>query len=150
VDHVGAVADVKRLTGACVYLCPADRPLYDSSPIQARLFGIRCGEPPPPDDELTDGQVLPIGELRAAVIATPGHSPGGVGFYLESEGVLFSGDTLFAGGIGRTDLPGGSLAELMKSIRQRLLVLPPHTRVYPGHGPATTIDEEKRTNPFLE
>jgi glyoxylase-like metal-dependent hydrolase (beta-lactamase superfamily II) len=149
VDHVGAVGDVKRLTHATVYLHDADRPLYDSSPLQARMFGIRCADPPPPDEALEHGQAIEIGALRAEVIATPGHSPGGVSLHFRAAGVLFSGDTLFQGGIGRTDLPGGSMSQLMLSIRERLLTLPGETRVYCGHGPATTIGDEKRSNPFL-
>jgi glyoxylase-like metal-dependent hydrolase (beta-lactamase superfamily II) len=149
VDHVGAVGDVKRLTGAAVYLNAADRPLYDASPMQARFFGIRCSEPPPPDESLEHGQALELGALRVEVIATPGHTPGGVSLYVASEGVVFAGDTLFQGGVGRTDLPGGSTSQLMSSIQDRLLTLPDLTRVYCGHGPSTTIGEEKRSNPFL-
>ena len=149
VDHVAAVADVKKLTGATVWLHPADLPLYQTCVAQARMFGIEASEPPPPDEELSDGQIVPIGKLQARVIATPGHSLGGVSFYLASEGVLLSGDTLFQSGIGRTDLPGGSMKELMRSIHHKLLTLPDETRVLCGHGPPTTVRMEKRANPFV-
>jgi hydroxyacylglutathione hydrolase len=149
VDHVGAVGDVKKLTGAQVWMHPADQLLYESCVLQAQMFGIRAGEPPPLDGQLSDGQVLELGQLQVQVIATPGHSPGGVSFYLAAQGVLLAGDTLFQGGIGRTDLPGGSMKQLMKSIHSRLLTLPEDTRVLCGHGPPTTVGAELRTNPFV-
>jgi hydroxyacylglutathione hydrolase len=96
---------------------------------------------------LQDGEVIQAGALKLSVIHTPGHTPGGVSILCDGD--LFSGDTLFAGGIGRTDFPGGSQAELMKSIHTRLFALEDNTRVYPGHGPETTIGEEKRSNPWL-
>ena len=149
VDHVGAVGDVKKLTGAQVWMHPADLPLYESCVLQAQMFGIRATDPPPLDGQLSDGQVLDIGQLRVQVIATPGHSQGSVSFYLAAQGVLLAGDTLFQGGIGRTDLPGGSMKQLMQSIHSRLLTLPEDTRVLSGHGPATTVGAELRSNPFV-
>jgi hydroxyacylglutathione hydrolase len=149
VDHVGAVGDVKKLTSAAVWLHPADRLLYESCVMQAQLFGIKASDPPPIDGELADGQLLAIGKLEARVIGTPGHSEGGVSFYLAAPGLLFSGDTLFQGGIGRTDLPGGSMKQLMSSIRDKLLTLPGDTRVFSGHGAPTTVQIEQRSNPFV-
>ncbi len=102
-----------------------------------------------PDLLLHDGDTLDVGNLRLRVLHVPGHSPGGVAFYLEKEGVVFSGDALFQMGIGRTDLPGGDYDRLIASIRAKLLSLPPDTVVYPGHGPATTIARERVGNPFL-
>lgn len=149
VDHVGAVGDVKRKTGAEVWMNHADLPLYERCVQQAQMFGIAASEPPPLDGQLDDGDVVEIGRLRAKVLATPGHSEGGVSLYFEEQGAVFVGDTLFAGSIGRTDLPGGSMELLMTNIRTRLLTLPDETRVYCGHGPATTVGAEKRTNPFV-
>jgi hydroxyacylglutathione hydrolase len=150
VDHVGGVGEVKKLTGATVWMHHADLPLYQSCVAQARMFGIEASDPPPLDEHLSDGQVVSIGKLEARVIATPGHSPGGVSFYFASEGVLLSGDTLFQSGIGRTDLPGGSMKELMRGIHHKLLTLPDDTRVLCGHGPPTTVRVEKRSNPFVK
>jgi len=105
-------------------------------------------ESPPPDLELEPGQVLEVGRLRFRALHTPGHSPGGMTFYLEDGGVAFDGDVLFAGGVGRADLPGGDWETLMRSIREVLFALPDETVLYPGHGPATTIGHEKRHNPW--
>jgi len=146
-DHVAGVADVKRETGVPVLLHPADRPLYDAAPHQARLFGLSLDPPPPPDGALTDGQVLTVGNLSFAVMHLPGHTPGHVAFV--GYGLALAGDVLFAGSIGRTDLPGGDTATLPRSIRERLYALPDDTAVLPGHGPATTIGAEMRGNPFV-
>jgi len=149
VDHVGAVGDVKKLTGASVWMHEDDRPLYEACVAQARMFGIRATPPPALDGTLSDGDVVHIGQLRARVLATPGHSPGGVSFYFAEQAVVFSGDTLFNGGVGRTDLPGGSFEQLLRSIHNKLFSLPAQTRVLSGHGPSTTVAEERDTNPFL-
>lgn len=149
VDHVGGVGAVKSKTGAEVWMHEADLPMYETCVVQARMFGINATEPPALDGHLNDGDTIAIGELEAKVIGTPGHTQGGVSFYLEEQGVVFAGDTLFQGSIGRTDLPGGSMEVLMDSIHQRLLTLPEDTRVYCGHGPATTVGQEKRSNPFV-
>lgn len=149
VDHVGAVGDVKQKTEAEVWMNDADLPLYERCVQQALMFGISASDPPPLDGQLHDGDVVELGELRARVIATPGHSEGGVSFYFEEQGAVFVGDTLFNGSIGRTDLPGGSMDVLMRNIHTRLLTLPDETRVYCGHGPATTVGVEKRSNPFV-
>lgn len=149
VDHVGGVGAVKDKTGAEVWMHEADLPLYETCVMQAKMFGINATEPPELDGKLSDGQKIEIGELEAEVIGTPGHTLGGVSFYLKEQGAVFAGDTLFQGSIGRTDLPGGSMEVLMESIHRRLLVLPEDTRVYCGHGPATTIGKEKRSNPFV-
>ncbi len=149
VDHVAAVGDVKQATGARVLIHEGDKGIYQKCVAQALMFGIKASDPPEPDGFLTDGDVLELGELRAKVIGTPGHSTGGVSFHFEEQKAVFVGDTLFQGSIGRTDLPGGSMKELMKNIHRRLLILPDDTRVYCGHGPATTVGTEKRTNPFV-
>jgi hydroxyacylglutathione hydrolase len=147
-DHMGANADVVATTGAPLALHPAELPI-----LQARggafWFGVAVKESPLPDVELEDGQVLEVGMLRFQVRHTPGHSPGGVTFYLEEEGVAFDGDVLFAGGVGRTDLHGGDWGTLVRSIREVLFALPDETVLYSGHGPKTTVGREKRSNPWV-
>jgi glyoxylase-like metal-dependent hydrolase (beta-lactamase superfamily II) len=148
VDHVGAVAEVKAATGAPVCLHPNDLFLYERMVEWGALFGMRVTPGPLPDHWLSDGEELHIGEYRLVALHTPGHTPGGMSFLLGD--LLFVGDTLFAGSVGRTDLPGGSWSELMRSITEKLLPLGDHLRVYAGHGPATTLGKERRTNPFLQ
>lgn len=115
----------------------------------ALMFGLDMEEPPAPAGYLSDGEVVTAAGVSFEVIAVPGHSPGGIAFYSEKDGVIFTGDALFAGSIGRSDLPGGDHEQLMTNIRTRLFTLPPDTIVYPGHGPETTIREEMRSNPFF-
>jgi glyoxylase-like metal-dependent hydrolase (beta-lactamase superfamily II) len=146
-DHILGVGEVQRATGAPIWLHPADRSLYDDLPAQAMWLGMRVPAAPPPQHELAHGQVLSIGDFRFAVRHTPGHSPGSVS--LVGSEVVFSGDALFQGSIGRSDLPGGDHDTLIASIRRELLSLPDATRVLSGHGPETTIAAERRTNPFL-
>lgn len=147
VDHVLGVGRVLAAHPVPLYLHPADRPLYDGLPEQAGWFGLEAEAPPPPDHDLADGQRLTLGGLVFEVLHVPGHTPGHVVFV--GHGVALVGDVLFAGSIGRTDLPGGETQTLLASIRERLLPLPEETIVYPGHGPETTIGHERRTNPFL-
>ena len=146
-DHVAGIAAVRAATGAPVWLHPADRRLYDRAPDQARAFGMELAPLPPPDAEFVEGEPARVGGRAFDVLHTPGHSPGGVSF--AGHGVVFVGDVLFAGPIGRTDLPGGDGDVLLASIRDKLYALPNATVVYAGHGPATTIGEEKATNPFV-
>jgi glyoxylase-like metal-dependent hydrolase (beta-lactamase superfamily II) len=146
-DHVLGVSQVRAATGAPVFLHPADRPLYDRIPDQATAFGLRADPLAPPDRSFTPGEELRVGGLSVTVRHTPGHSPGSIS--VVGEGIVFAGDVLFQGSIGRTDLPGGDLETLLASIERELLVLPDSTIVYSGHGPATTIGAERRTNPFL-
>jgi hydroxyacylglutathione hydrolase len=146
-DHVMGVSRVRRETAAPVYLHPADRELYDHAVQQGLAFGVAVDAPPPPDGVLAAGDALQVGRLTFAVRHTPGHSPGSV--CLVGEGVAFTGDALFAGSIGRTDLPGGDFETLVRSIERELLTLPDSTIVYSGHGPETTVGHERRTNPFL-
>jgi glyoxylase-like metal-dependent hydrolase (beta-lactamase superfamily II) len=146
-DHVVGVGRVRAETGAPVFLHAADRPLYDAVPEQARAFGFSADAPPPPDHAWAHGDTARVGELAFAVRHAPGHSPGHV--VLVGHGVAFAGDVLFAGSIGRTDLPGGNLEALLASIERELLSLPDATIVHSGHGPDTTIGRERRSNPFL-
>lgn len=147
VDHICGVGDIQRATGAPILLHPDDLPHYRKLPQQAHLFGLRLDPLPEPDRLLADRDQLRIGTVDVQVRHAPGHTPGHVCFV--ATGVVLVGDVLFAGSIGRTDLPGGHHPTLLASIRRELLSLPDETRVYPGHGPVTTIGEERRTNPFL-
>jgi glyoxylase-like metal-dependent hydrolase (beta-lactamase superfamily II) len=148
-DHVGAVSELKEATGAPFHIHPADRFLLDAVPSQAAFFGLRPPPVPYVDGYLAGGQTLDFagGRIAIRVIETPGHSPGSVTF--DAGGILLSGDVLFQSSIGRTDLPGGDHETLLRSIRERLLVFPDATLVYPGHGPPTTIGRERAVNPFL-
>jgi hydroxyacylglutathione hydrolase len=147
-DHTDANGAIVRATGAPLALHPQDLPLLKASG-GAALFGVQADPSPLPDMDLLAGDEIEVGTLRFQVLHTPGHTPGHVCFYEPAEGVLFDGDVLFYQGIGRTDLPGGSWQQLMDSIRQVLFALPDDTVIYSGHGPATTIGEEKRLNPWL-
>jgi len=150
VDHVMAVAPIKRITGAPFAIHPADIPLLKRAHAQyVQWFGTLAEPPPDPDLELSDGQELEVDGLKFTVLHTPGHTQGSVCFYFPEHKVLVSGDTLFQGGVGRTDRPVGNWRQLIESIRDKLLVLPDETVVYPGHGPPTTIGQEKTFNPFL-
>jgi glyoxylase-like metal-dependent hydrolase (beta-lactamase superfamily II) len=148
VDHVDGVQHVVRETGADVFLHPEDRILYDAYAAQRAKYGLQVVDtPPPPDHDLAHGDELRVGEFTFTVRHVPGHSKGGVAFV--GHGVAFSGDALFMGSIGRTDLPGGDMDTLLSSIHEQLLSLPDDTIVYPGHGPETTVGTERSTNPFL-
>lgn len=153
VDHMGGAEALRRRTGAACYVHPDDDFLTLDPAGQLRaLFGmLPPGEHPAPERrrDLADGESLDLAGLSIEVRHTPGHTPGHCCFYLEAEGWLFSGDQLFAGSIGRTDLPGGDFDQLMESMRKRVVDLPDDTRVLPGHGPETTVGRERRTNPFL-
>lgn len=145
-DHIGGIAAVLREWMVPVHLHPLDRPLYDRGAQQAAAYGVPFEPPPAPDVELAEGDRLAIGPLRFTVLHLPGHAPGHVAFL--GQGRLFSGDVLFAGSVGRSDLPLSNPAQLERSLA-RLAALPPETLVHAGHGPDTTIGEEVRTNPFL-
>lgn len=149
VDHVMGVAEAVRRVAGPVLLHRDDERLYEGAAEQARLFGLEIEPPPPVDEWLRPGSTLELGELRAEVLHVPGHSPGHVAFWFAAEGVVLAGDCLFAGSIGRTDLPGGSHETLMRSIREVLVPLGDEVRVIPGHGPETTIGRELQSNPFL-
>lgn len=152
-DHITGVGEAKAALGAPVLLHPADRGLYDAIVQQGQMFGLRLSPQPPPDGELDPGAAIRFGHYEARVHHTPGHSPGSVCLQVGPAGeagrTLIVGDTLFAGSIGRTDLPGGSFDTLLRSIREVLFPFGDDAIVYPGHGPATTIGEERRSNPFL-
>lgn len=146
-DHVEGLAMAKRATGAPIYLHPDDRGLYDSAPMQAQMFGLRLDPLPPVDHPLAAGDVVRFGESALAVRFAPGHAPGHV--ILVGDGVALVGDVIFNGSIGRTDLPGGDLATLMRSIREQVMTLPDATTLHTGHGLDTTVGHERVSNPFL-
>ena len=149
-DHILATGEVAEATGASILLHRNDQALYENLPGQGRLFGFWAKSPPAPTQWLEGGEIITIGQLSAQVVHTPGHTPGSVGYYFgPTEALLFSGDTLFAESVGRTDLPGGSHDQLAASIRTKLYVLPGETRVIPGHGADTTIGHEREHNPFV-
>jgi glyoxylase-like metal-dependent hydrolase (beta-lactamase superfamily II) len=149
IDHIGALRPVKDATGAAFAVHEADA--KGALPaVVGRMMGLMMGSlksPPQPDRLLKDGDIIEAGDLKFKVLHTPGHTPGGIS--LLCNGVVFSGDTLFNFGIGRTDMSGGDYGKLMESIVTKLMVLPDDTIVYPGHGPETTIGAEKKWNPFL-
>ncbi len=149
IDHVGAVAALVDEYSCPVLMHAEAEPMLGQLPAQAMMMGLRFGKVPAVDRHIEDEETIKVGDLQLRSLYTPGHAPGHIAFYIESQGLLFSGDALFAGSVGRVDLPGGSMEILMQSIEERLLTLPDETRVYPGHGPATTIGNERVHNPFL-
>jgi hydroxyacylglutathione hydrolase len=150
IDHVGGALKLKRLTGAPIYLNESDVPLLDMMEAQAAWLGVTAPETAPPDAPLEDGQIVGLEHYPAQVLHTPGHTQGSVCLHFAPLKLLIAGDTLFAGSIGRTDLPGGNFDQIIDSLRTRLLKLPDETRVLPGHGPQTSIGEERGSNPFLQ
>ena len=148
-DHVLAADDLKRLTGAPFLIHPEAQQGLDMLQITGRLFGLELPPPPEPDGFMSAGETLHEGAIALDVLFTPGHMPGHVSLVLRAEQVVFCGDCLFAGSIGRTDLPGGDYALLIDSIESQLLPLGETYRVASGHGPWTTIGQERLTNPFL-
>lgn len=149
-DHIGGSAAVAAGTGASIRLHPDDAPLYDALPEQAALFGLSASSPSPRGAPLSDGEVIRFGAFSVTAIHTPGHTPGSTCFLSDGASpILYSGDTLFRRSIGRTDLWGGDTDLILQSIRQKLFSLPEETPVVCGHGPDTTIGEEKRANPFV-
>jgi len=150
IDHVGAVAALADEYACPVLMHAESEPMLMQLPTQAMMMGLKFGKVPAVDRHISDGEVLEVGKLRLRSLYTPGHAPGHLAFYIEDEGVVLSGDALFAGSVGRVDLPGGSMEVLMRSIEERLLTLPDETWVYPGHGPRTSIGNERTSNPFLQ
>ena len=151
-DHIGALGPLRERCGGAGLLHHADRPLYATLAQQARWVGLAGGlEPVPLDGDLADGDALTAGALTLRVLHTPGHTPGSTTFALENDGAttLFTGDTLFRGAVGRWDLGGTSLEDIVNSIRTKLLVFDDTTGVISGHGEPTTIGIERTTNPYL-
>ena len=148
-DHVEGLGVIRDYTDAPTYLHPADRELFDNLPAQAAMFGPSSLQLDPPEREFEDGGSFNFGESVFKVIHTPGHCRGHVILYEESDNLAFVGDLVFAGSVGRTDLPGGDYQTLFKSIREHVLTMPGETRLLTGHGPETTVEHERTTNPFL-
>ncbi len=149
VDHAAGAAEAREATGAPVAIHPGDLPWLTALPQQAAMFGLRGARPLVPDARLADGEVIRFGRQSATVLHTPGHCQGSVSFWFEEAGVVFTGDTLFRGSVGRTDLPGGDFDALAESIARRLFTLGDEVRFFPGHGPGGTIGEERLDNPFV-
>lgn len=158
IDHAGGAGAVARATSAAAYVHPDDDflTLHPAEQLE-HIFGVRVSPaeatqlaPPARYEPIHDGLELELAGMRFEVVFTPGHTPGHCCFFIRDEGILFSGDQLFAGSIGRTDLPGGDYDTLMHSMAEKVLVLPDETEVLPGHGPATTLTRERMVNPFLQ
>jgi len=148
-DHIFGAEELRQRTGAPFQIHRGDEPFVRALPAQAAGLGFGAARSPEVSSFLADGDLVRVGRHEGTVIHTPGHSPGGVSLFFPEEKVLFPGDTLFAGSVGRTDLPGGSYKEIEHSITTKLLTLPDDLLVLPGHGPHTTIGQEKESNPFL-
>ena len=149
IDHVGAVAALADEYACPVLMHSEAEPMLRQLPTQAMMMGLRFGKVPAVDRYIEDEEVLEVGDIGLRSLYTPGHAPGHLAFYLDGEGLVFAGDALFAGSVGRTDLFGGDMELLLRSISERLMTLPDETRVLPGHGPETTIGAERANNPFL-
>jgi hydroxyacylglutathione hydrolase len=149
IDHVGGAMKLKQRTGAPILLNQNDATLLKMVDTQAAWVGMAPPGPVAVDQNIGDADTLRVGPLSATVMHTPGHTEGSVCLYFAAQQKLIAGDTLFAGSIGRTDLPGGSFEKIMSSLHQRVLALPDETLVVPGHGPLTTIGDERESNPFL-
>ncbi len=149
IDHVGGAVKLKRATGAPILLNQQDLPLLSMMAMQAAWLGVQTPEVAPPDESAEDGMRVGLPNLPAQVLHTPGHTEGSICLLFAAQNLLLAGDTLFAGSIGRTDLPGGSSRKILESLHERLLVLPDETRVICGHGSETTIGRERVSNPFL-
>ena len=150
IDHVGGAMKLKAATGAPILMNQNDYALLKMLDMQATWVGMKPPGEVQVDESVSEGRVLKIGEISSQVIDTPGHTEGSICIYFPEEKKLIAGDTLFAGSIGRTDLPGGSMEKIMRSLHTQVLALPDETEVTPGHGPITTIGEERETNPFLQ
>jgi len=150
IDHVGGAMKLKAATGAPILMNQNDQALLKMLDMQAAWVGMRPPGAVQVDESVDDGRVLQIGPITSNVILTPGHTEGSICVYFPTEKKLIAGDTLFAGSIGRTDLPGGSFEKIMRSLHQRVMALPDDTEVTPGHGQMTTIGDERETNPFLQ
>lgn len=147
-DHILAVNDLKQELNCGFYIHERDQEILFQAHLDAeRLLGLSIPKPPPPDGRIKEGDVIHVGDLRLKVLHTPGHTPGSICFV--TEGCVFTGDTLFAGSIGRTDLVGGDLEELISSIQNKLFILPDDYVIYPGHGPSSLLRVEKLMNPFV-
>jgi glyoxylase-like metal-dependent hydrolase (beta-lactamase superfamily II) len=150
IDHVGGAMKLKAATGAPILMNQKDEALLKMLDVQATWIGMKPPGVVQVDEAIGEGRVLQVGGISSSVIHTPGHTEGSICLYFPEQKTLIAGDTLFAGSIGRTDLPGGSYEKIMRSLHNQVLELPDETQVVPGHGPLTSIGEERETNPFLQ
>jgi glyoxylase-like metal-dependent hydrolase (beta-lactamase superfamily II) len=150
IDHVGGAMKLKAATGAPILMNQNDQALLKMLDMQAAWVGMRPPGTVEVDETISEGRILKIGEISTNIVHTPGHTEGSICLYFPQQKRLIAGDTLFAGSIGRTDLPGGSMEKIIRSLHTKLLVLPDETEVIPGHGSPTTIGEERESNPFLQ
>jgi glyoxylase-like metal-dependent hydrolase (beta-lactamase superfamily II) len=150
IDHVGGAMKLKAATGAPILMNQKDEALLKMLDVQAAWIGMKPPGAVQVDEAIGEGRVLQVGGISSSVIHTPGHTEGSICLYFPEQKTLIAGDTLFAGSIGRTDLPGGSYEKIIRSLHNQLLQLPDETQVVPGHGPLTSIGEERETNPFLQ
>lgn len=148
-DHMGGAEELKRLTKAPVYALAEEESLLKNGKTNLSVFIMHRVITMEADEYVRDGQELTLSGIRLKVLRTPGHTPGGCCFYCEEAGCVFAGDTLFQGSVGRSDFPGGSMSELIRSVKEKLFLLPDDTKVYPGHGEETSIGYEKKYNPFV-
>lgn len=149
-DHVGGLAELEAETNAPIYIHPEAIPMLGHATQAAEHYNLTMPAPPPASHMLAEGDIIEVGQLKFEVLYTPGHAPGHVSFYVREQNALFDGDVLFQRSIGRTDFPGGDHPTLIKVIREKLFTLPDETAVLCGHGPTTTIGQEKQSNPFLQ
>lgn len=149
IDHIASAQELKRITGAPILYSKDDLPLVAMMAEQAGWINVAIPDVPPPDHSPADEERISVRGIDTKILHTPGHTEGSLCLYVPSENLLLAGDTLFAGSVGRTDLPGGDQNKLFTSIRERLLLLPAETTVVPGHGTETTLAEERSTNPFV-
>jgi len=149
IDHIASALTLKQITGAPIIYSKKDIPLVDVIAAQAAMFDLEVPTVQYPDHSPSDNEILSVSGISGTVLHTPGHSKGSLCLHIPAANLLITGDTLFAGGVGRTDLPGGNSSQIITSIQDRLLPLPGETLVIPGHGPTTTIAHERATNPFL-
>jgi len=146
-DHTMANGQLKKLTGASLVIHRSDAPMILNQAAQGSTWGMKLENSPPPDLYVEEGDQITFGDISLKVLHTPGHSPGGISLFTDK--MVFVGDALFAGSIGRTDFPGGDYDGLIRNVKQKIFPLGDDVVVYPGHGPRTTVGEEKRTNPFF-
>ncbi len=149
-DHMGGVNELREQTGAKVYAMEEEKPLLSNAMKNLSIFIQKKPIMVEADEYLRDGQELELCGIGLKVLLTPGHTPGGCCYYCREAGAVFSGDTLFCGSVGRSDFPGGSMSELVRSVKEKLFLLPEDTKVYPGHGEETTIEYEKKYNSFVQ
>ncbi|MCK4920754.1 MAG: MBL fold metallo-hydrolase [Bacteroidales bacterium] len=148
-DHLSGLKYFKEKYNVPFFLAKEDEFFIDSAVSHATIFGFQIEQPPHPDKYLVEGEILELGKERIELLKVPGHSPGSIVFHIPSQGILITGDVLFAGSIGRTDLPGGNYTELIDGIKSKLMILDDKTSIYPGHGPASLVSNERNRNPFL-